>query len=244
MDDVELLVKTRLQTKEAEDKLKQFTTAREIVTNVRINGVKAIKKVKQEIDALGNKINKVSYYDVTGKMLKGSEHITKVTDNFKQLLSYTNQVRTADGKLITTFDQMDSNLNIIRTSTTKYVNEQNRLVTETEKLRMTADGTWQKMQDSPITEVGAQFKNITTEVEKNRETIERNGQQFEAITNTIKTYENDVLAVVDKTTQWTNAEGALVTETQKLDSNLRPLGDTITKVEKQLEKTGNGWKVR
>lgn len=237
MDDVELLVKTRLQTKEAEDKLKQFTTAREIVTNVRIDGMKAIKKVKQEIDGLGDKLNKVSYYDMTGKMLKGSEHITKVTDSLKPLLSYTDQVRTADGKLITTLDQMDSKMNIIRTTTTKYVDEQNRLVVETEKFKESADGTWQKMQDCPITEIGAQFKNVTVEVEKNRETIERDGQQFEALTNTITTYENGIPAIIDKTTQWTNAEGSLVTETQKLDGTLKPLGDTITKVEKQLEKT-------
>lgn len=237
MDDVELLVKTRLQTKEAEDKLKQFTTAREIVTNVRINGMKAIKKVKQEIDGLGDKLNKVSYYDMTGKMLKGSEHITKVTDSLKPLLSYTDQVRTADGKLITTLDQMDSKMNIIRTTTTKYVDEQNRLVVETEKFKESADGTWQKMQDCPITEIGAQFKNVTVEVEKNRETIERDGQQFEALTNTITTYENGIPAIIDKTTQWTNAEGSLVTETQKLDGAQKQLGDTITKVEKQLEKT-------
>jgi hypothetical protein len=216
----DILVGARLDsTKAGRDLQKQLKELEQVsVVNVKVKfaGKDAIKQITTYKDALGKTIETVKMFDANMKQLRNSNgtfakeggtvvnKIKDMTNSIKNLTEETISHNTSTGKMVQTINKFKDGILEGTTEVEKYRNAMGQLVTETTKFD--AQG---RQLGAVERQVANDTRIITTEVNKY---IDAQGREI----TEIKKLNSQRDGEIERITKQTNAQGQLVTTTEKV----------------------------
>lgn len=237
-----------LETQQAENKLKDFTKKREITTEVYLDEAKAVKgyqTLTTWVNKLGESFKTLKFSDNQGNVT--NQEIVQASTNFKEY-NKTIQQTTKDtkiytntqGHLITKIKELNAEGQKIVTTVDKYTNAQGKLVTTTKVENQTT-----KQLISSHKEL---YQNLEKEAQQKEKLLDKTIQTsystqttaegYKALVTTQQEYTDGMLKAQTITKEYTDANGNLVKEVQKLDGSGKPLQGTLKTITQQMDNAG------
>lgn len=195
-----IMVDTVLNTKKAEQQIKNFTKDREIITKIKVTNPTsgevetALKKVTTLVDQYGKKVKETSVIDLNGKKI--SSDVVSISDSFKTLNTQTNKYKDEMGAVVTEIKKFDQFGNSATTKIKEYTDAQGYAVKETQQFNAVGE------------QVGETVKQMTrdltkeeSEVKKDTEAKKENSKATKEMSNSNKNLGQsfaDIVAKVSK----------------------------------------------
>ena len=195
-----IMVDTVLNTKKAEQQIKNFTKDREIITKIKVTNPTsgevetALKKVTTLVDQYGKKVKETSVIDLNGKKI--SSDVVSISDSFKTLNTQTDKYKDEMGAVVTEIKKFDQFGNSATTRIREYTDAQGYAVKETQQFNAVGD------------QVGETVKQMTrdltkeeSEVKKDTEAKKENSKATKEMSNSNKNLGQsfaDIVAKVSK----------------------------------------------
>ena len=195
-----IMVDTVLNTKKAEQQIKNFTKDREIITKIKVTNPTsgevetALKKVTTLVDQYGKKVKETSVIDLNGNKI--SSDVVSISDSFKTLNTQTNKYKDEMGAVVTEIKKFDQFGNSATTRIREYTDAQGYAVKETQQFNAVGE------------QVGETVKQMTrdltkeeSEVKKDTEAKKENSKATKEMSNSNKNLGQsfaDIVAKVSK----------------------------------------------
>lgn len=195
-----IMVDTVLNTKKAEQQIKNFTKDREIITKIKVTNPTsgevetALKKVTTLVDQYGKKVKETSVIDLNGKKI--SSDVVSISDSFKTLNTQTDKYKDEMGAVVTEIKKFDQFGNSATTRIREYTDAQGYAVKETQQFNAIGE------------QVGETVKQMTrdltkeeSEVKKDTEAKKENSKATKEMSNSNKNLGQsfaDIVAKVSK----------------------------------------------
>ena len=195
-----IMVDTVLNTKKAEQQIKNFTKDREIITKIKVTNPETgkledgFKKVTTLVDQYGKKVKEVRTIDLNGNVRE--KEITSISDSFKTLNTQTDKYKDEMGAVVTEIKKFDQFGNSATTKIREYTDAQGYAVKETQQFNAVGD------------QVGETVKQMTrdltkeeSEVKKDTEAKKENSKATKEMSNSNKNLGQsfaDIVAKVSK----------------------------------------------
>ena len=240
-----IMVDAVLNTKKAEQQIKNFTKDREIITKIKVTNPETgkledgFKKVTTLVDQYGRKIKEISIIDLNGNQI--SSDVVSISDSFKTLNTQTDKYKDKMGAVVTEIKKFDQFGNSATTRIREYTDAQGYAVKETQHLNAVGE------------QVGETVKQMTRDLTKEESEVKKNtkanknlGQSFADIvakvskfylaTLPIQTMQRAISEAVETVKEFDNA----MIEFRKVsDLSGESLQNYIDKLAKMGEITGS-----
>ena len=182
-----IMVDAVLNTKKAEQQIKNFTKDREIITKIKVTNPETgkledgFKKVTTLVDQYGRKIKEISIIDLNGNQI--SSDVVSISDSFKTLNTQTDKYKDKMGAVVTEIKKFDQFGNSATTRIREYTDAQGYAVKETQHLNAVGE------------QVGETVKQMTRDLTKEESEVKKNtkanknlGQSFADIVTKVSKF--------------------------------------------------------